>query len=107
MGVALFPSKNRDIWSLACLQAYQLYIICVKNLQVEIDTSYIKGMLNNLDIQPGAEVSRWIVGIKLFQFDLVHVPGCLHMGPDGLSCHASSKITQLRRMMQIIGLTEP
>jgi len=33
-------------------------------------------------------VNRWIVGIKLFQFELVHIPGCLHTGPDGLSCHA-------------------
>src|SRR5882724_3726317 len=47
-------------------------------------------MLNNLDIQPGAAVNRWIVGIKLFQFELVHIPGCLHTGPDGLSCHAAS-----------------
>ena len=35
------------------LQAYRLYIIGVKNLQVKIDASYIKGMLNNPDIQPG------------------------------------------------------
>src|SRR5882724_7361930 len=72
------------------LQAYRLYIIGVKNIQVEIDASYIKGMLNNLDIQPGAVVNRWIIGIKLFQFELVHVPGCLHTGPDGLSRHATS-----------------
>src|SRR5882724_11485064 len=72
------------------LQAYRLYIIGVKNLRVEIDASYIKGMLNNLDIQPGAVVNRWIIGIKLFQFELVHVPGCLHTGLDGLSCRAAS-----------------
>src|SRR5882672_8344804 len=47
-------------------------------------------MLNNPDIQPGAAVNRWIVGIKLFQFELVHVPGRLHTGPDGLSRRASS-----------------
>src|SRR5882724_7461075 len=47
-------------------------------------------MLNNLDIQPGATVNRWIVGIKLFQFELVHVPGRLHTGLDGLSHHATS-----------------
>jgi len=57
------------------LQAYKLYIIGVKYLWVEIDVSYIKGMLNNLDIQPGAAVNRWIVSIKLFQFELVCVPG--------------------------------
>ena len=47
-------------------------------------------MLNNPDIQPGAAVNRWIVGIKLFQFKSVHVPGRLHTGPDGLSWHAIS-----------------
>src|SRR5882724_12624981 len=47
-------------------------------------------MLNNPDIQPGAAVNRWIVGIKLFQFELVHVPGHLHTGPDGLSRRATS-----------------
>src|SRR5882724_6316073 len=90
MGVMLFSSKDQDIWSWSAHQAYWLYIIGVKNLWVEINASYIKGMLNNLDIQPGAAVNRLIIGIKLFQFNLVHVPGCLHMGPDGLSCHASS-----------------
>ena len=67
------------------LQAYWLYIIGVKNLCVEIDTSYIKGMLNNPDIQPGAAVNRWIVGIKLFHFNLIHVPGTSHNALDGLS----------------------
>jgi len=39
---------------------------------------------------PGAVVNRWLVGIKLFQFELVHVPGRLHTGPDGLSWCAIS-----------------
>ena len=43
-------------------------------------------------IQPGAAVNRWIVGIKLFHFDLVHVPGKMHDAPDGLShCTQSPK----------------
>jgi len=29
-------------------------------------------MLNNLDIHPGTAVNRWIVGIKLFQFKVIH-----------------------------------
>jgi len=72
------------------LQAYWLYIIGIRNMRVEIDASYIEGMLNNPDIQPGMAMNRWIVGIKLFQFELVHVPGTLHTGPDGLSCQAPS-----------------
>src|SRR5882724_7035704 len=47
-------------------------------------------MLNNPDIQLGAAVNRWIVGIKIFQFKLVHVPGHHHTGPYGLSRHAAS-----------------
>jgi len=75
------------LWN--ALQAYRLYIIGVKNIWVEIDTSYIKGMLNNPDIQPGAAV--WIVSIRLLQFELVHVPGQLHTSLDGLSitCYLS------------------
>ena len=41
-------------------------------------------MLNNPDIQPNATINRWIAGILLFDFTLVHVPGATH-GPDGLS----------------------
>jgi hypothetical protein len=32
------------------LHAYHIYIIGVKNLVVEVDTKYLKGMLNNPDI---------------------------------------------------------
>ena len=82
----LFSSKI-EIYGLLCaLQAYWLYIIDVKNLQVEVDTSYIKGMLNNPDIKPGAVVNRWIVSIKLFQFKLVHVPG--HSTLVWMVCHS-------------------
>jgi len=86
-----YSQAKIEIYGLWCaLQAYQLYIIGVKNLQVEINASYIKRMLNNPDIQPGTLVSRWIIGIKLFQLELTYVPGHLHMGLDGLSHHAAS-----------------
>ena len=52
---------------------------------LEVDAKYIKGMLNNPDIQPNNTINRWIAGILLFNFKLVHVPGKLHKGPDGLS----------------------
>src|SRR5882672_7048011 len=64
--------KIYSLWH--ALQAYWLYIIGIKNIQVEINVSYIKGMLNNPDIQPGHVVNRWIIRIKVFQFKLVHVP---------------------------------
>lgn len=66
------------------LRATRLYIVGVRNLVVEVDAKYIKGMLNNPDIQPTATVNRWIAGILLYHFELVHVPGKTH-GPDGLS----------------------
>jgi hypothetical protein len=67
------------------LRATRLYIIGVKKLVIEVDAKYIRGMLNNPDIQPNATINRWIAGILLFDFKLVHVPGATH-GPDGLSC---------------------
>src|SRR6266481_9908277 len=81
-----YSQAKIEIYGLWCaLQAYRLYIIGVKHLHVEIDVSYIKGMLNNPDIQPGAAVNQWIISIKLFHFELVHVPSTLHNAPDGLS----------------------
>jgi hypothetical protein len=60
------------------LHAYRIYIIGVKNLVVEVDAKYLKGMLNNPDIQPNVTINRWIDGILLFNFKLVHVPAIHH-----------------------------
>jgi hypothetical protein len=67
------------------LRHWRLYIIGVKKLIVEVDAKYIKGMLNDPDLQPNATINRWIQGIKLFTFELVHVPAEKHRGPDALS----------------------
>jgi hypothetical protein len=66
------------------LRALHLYLIGVRNLVVEVDVRYIKGMLSNPNISPSASINRWIVATLTFHFDLVHVPG-MHHGPDGLS----------------------
>ena len=42
-------------------------------------------MLNTPDLQPIAVLNRWIQGIKLYTFELVHVPADKHRGPDALS----------------------
>jgi hypothetical protein len=42
-------------------------------------------MLNDPDLQPNATINRWIQGIMLFDFELVHVPAEDFKGPDGLS----------------------
>ncbi|KAJ3565119.1 hypothetical protein NP233_g7843 [Leucocoprinus birnbaumii] len=66
------------------LKDTKIWIIGVRNFVVEVDAKYIKGMINNPDIQPSAAINRWISAILLFHFCLRHVPGKTH-GPDGLS----------------------
>ena len=45
---------------------------------MEVDTRYIKGMLNNLDTTPSASINCWIVSVLTCHFDLRHVPGKQH-----------------------------
>ena len=52
---------------------------------MEVDAKYIKGMLNSPDVQPDAAVNRWIQGILMFDFKLIHVPAQGHKGADALS----------------------
>jgi len=56
------------------LRATRLWTVGAPNFVVEVDALYIRGMLNNPDIQPNATINRWIAGILLFSFTLVHVP---------------------------------
>jgi hypothetical protein len=42
------------------LRAVRRFIFGVSDLEVEVDANYIKGMLNNPDIQPNATINRWI-----------------------------------------------
>jgi hypothetical protein len=67
------------------LRHYRHYLYGVKNLHVEVDAKYIKGMINSPDIQPNAAMNRWVQGILLFDFKLVHVPATQFRGPDALS----------------------
>ena len=52
---------------------------------VEVDAKYIKGMINNPDIQPSATINGWIAGVLLFDFKLRHVSAKDHAPADGLS----------------------
>ena len=72
------------------LKDTRIYIMNVRRLIVEVDAKYIKGMINNPDVQPNATINRWIAGILLFDFELVHVPAEKHAGPDGLSRRPAS-----------------
>jgi hypothetical protein len=80
-----FSQAKLEIYGLyRSLGALRLDLIGVRNLVVEVDARYIKGMLKNPDIAPNATINRWIVSILTFHFTLVHVPST-HHGPDGLS----------------------
>ena len=67
------------------LTHYTHYLVGVKKLVVEVDASYIKGMLNNPSNTRDKALNRWIAGILLHQFKLVHVPAAKHKAPDALS----------------------
>jgi len=76
----------------------KLYLIGVRNLVIEVDARYIKGMLANPDLQPGASINRWILAILTFHFVLVHVPEHI---TDRMACRAavrSLETTLIRRM---------
>ena len=63
----------------------RIYLVGLDHFFVEVDASYIKGMINNPDLQPNATINRWIAGILLFNFTIIHTPASRHLGPDGLS----------------------
>ena len=84
---ASFSQPKLKLYGLFCtLHILKHYLISIRNLIVEVDACYIKGMLNNPDINPSATINCWILSILTFHFTLVHIPGTMH-GPDGLSQH--------------------
>ena len=52
---------------------------------MEVDAKYIKDMLNEPNLQPNAAINRWIQGILMFDFTIIHIPATRHVGPDALS----------------------
>lgn len=82
---ARFSQAKLEIYGLyRALRTYKIYLIGCRNLIVEVDALYIKGMLQNPDISPSASINRWILAILTFHFTLVHVAGVRHI-PDGMS----------------------
>ena len=67
------------------LQAVRMFIFGATNLVVEMDAKYVKGMINNPDLQPSTTINWWIAGILLFHFQLCHIAADKHASPDGLS----------------------
>jgi len=67
------------------LKHWCFYIIGAKHLKIEMDAKFVKQMLNEPDLQPNAVINRWIMGVLMFNFDLIHVPANSFRGPDALS----------------------
>lgn len=83
---ARYSQPKLELYGLfRALRAFRLYLVGTKKLEVEVDAKYIKGMLKDPDLQPNASINRWIQGILLFDFNLIHVPAERHKGPDALS----------------------
>ena len=81
----MWTGEARVIWTLLRSQVHQGLDYSVKNFTIEVNVQYIKGMLNNPDIQPNTSMNRWLAGIQTFDFKLCHVAATKHQGPDGLS----------------------
>jgi hypothetical protein len=80
-----FSQAKLELYGLfRALRALKIYLIGIRNLIVEVDARYIKGMLASPDLDPNATINCWIMAILMFHFTLVHVPGTMH-GPDGMS----------------------
>ena len=64
------------------LKTLWLHLVGLPTFSLEVDAKYIKGMLNNPDMQPNNMMNYWIL---LFNFELVPIPGKDHAGPYSLS----------------------
>ena len=58
-----------------------------------MDVKYVKGMINNPDLQLNTTINRRFSSILLFHFKLIHILVDKHTGPDGLSQRPPAKRT--------------
>ena len=82
---ARFSQPKRELFGLKeALRLNKKWLFGARNLVVETDAKYIKGMIENPDMMPTATINRWIDEILLYHFTLRHKAGAT-FGPDGLS----------------------
>lgn len=91
MGCGLSRKKKYDLGKLECrgllraLKKLRLYLYGVR-FSVEIDAKTLVHQLNQPTSDlPGSVANRWLAWIRLFDFELKHVAGVKHGGPDALS----------------------
>jgi hypothetical protein len=83
---ACYSQAKLELYGLfQALRALHLHLIGICQLMVEMNAQFIRGMLNNPDMQPNTMINRWIATILLFNFKLTHMPADKHKGPDDLS----------------------
>jgi hypothetical protein len=83
---ARYSQPKLELYGLyRALRHWRYYVIGCHNLIIEVDAKYINGMINDPELLPNAAMNRWIEGILLFDFTLVHVPAARFKGPDALS----------------------
>ena len=64
---ARFSQPKLEIYGLyQTLRALRYLLVGMRNLVIEVDAKYIKGMLNNPDVVPSASINRWILSILMF-----------------------------------------
>ena len=52
--------------------------------RLDVDAKFLKEMIQHPDL-PNAPMTRWLLYLSLFDFQINHVPAISHQGPDGLS----------------------
>jgi hypothetical protein len=80
------------------LQAVQIFIFGVANLTVEMDVKYVKGMINNPDLQLNVTINRWIAGMVSFYFTSSwYTYRWINMS-GWTDCHIDHPLPRIRRM---------
>ena len=74
----------------------RIYLIELNHFFVEVNAKYIKGMINNPDLQSNVTINRWIVEILLFPFTLIHILVTRHIESDDLSRRPSHELDPSR-----------
>ena len=101
-----FSQPKLELYGLyRALGAMKRYLIGVRNLIIEVDARYIKGMLANPDLHPGASINRWILAILTFHFELIPVPGTSHGQTVYLDVFLSPAMNQTLQTISTIGST--
>ena len=83
---ARYGQSKLELYGLyQALQEYRVHLVGVPKLIVEMGALCIKGMINCPNPQNSDPLNRWIKGILMYDFKLVHIAGKKHKAPDALS----------------------